>query len=174
MGIFIVLLFAYLASVYLAGESGKRNSDEVFVRYSKKLLLAIVVAGFIVFITAEAEGLHLFETFLKSWISMTCGGLATILIPLLFWALNTQKKGLIRLIAGAQTSSIIIGWFGMQFPVLVKLKTSPSLTVYNTLAPYKTLQMMIIALLVGLAFVIPLLLYLFKVFKFTESKEKIN
>jgi cytochrome bd-type quinol oxidase subunit 2 len=41
--------------------------------------------------------------------------------------------------------------------------------VYNTVAPDKTLLMMIIALIVGLAFVIPLLLYLFKVFKFSAS-----
>lgn len=169
LGIFIVLLFAYLASVYLAGEKGEKNDDLVFIRYSKRLLAAIVISGFTVFLVAEFEGLHLFREFSRSWISLTSGVFATFLIPTIFWALNKRKKNLSRLAAGAQTTAVIVGWFGIQFPVLVDLKNLPPLTVYNTVAPEKTLQMMILALIVGLAFVIPLLLYLFKVFKFTEK-----
>ena len=76
-----------------------------------------------------------------------------------------------RIIAGAQTTVILIGWFGIQYPVLVTFGNAPALTVYNTAAPPKTLLMMIIALIVGLAFVIPLLIYLFRVFKFSKVEE---
>ncbi len=171
LGIFIVILFAYLASVYLAGEPAKDNSDILFISYSKKLLGLIVISGLIVFLAAESVGLHLFHEFLNSWISMVCAVFASLLIPLFLFTLNKKKKSFTRLIAGAQTTAILIGWFGMQFPVLVKLKNSPPLTVYNTVAPLITLQMLILALLVGLAFVIPLLLYLFKVFKFSGKSE---
>lgn len=171
LGIFIVFLFAYLASVYLAGEQSNNDSDLVFMGYSKKLLILIIIAGLTVFFAAELEGLHLFREFSNSWISLTCGSIATVLIPALIWALNKRKKNITRLIAGAQVAAVIIGWFGIQFPVLVELKNLPPLTVYNTVAPDKTLQMMILALFVGLAFVIPLLLYLFKVFKFSGRKE---
>ncbi len=171
LGIFIIFLFAYLASVYLAGEQSNKDSDLVFIGYSKKLLALIVISGLLVFLAAEYEGLHLFREYSGSWISLICGGLATVLIPVIIWALNKRKKNITRLTAGAQITAVIIGWFGIQFPVLVNLRNLPSLTVYNTVAPDKTLQMMILALIVGLAFVIPLLLYLFKVFKFSGENE---
>ena len=169
MGVFMVLLFAYLATVYLAGEPSEGQSTGVFTRYAKRLLIALVLFGIIVFITAELDGLHLLRQYFSSWISVTSGILATLLLPAFLLSMNKGLKGLIRLIAGAQTGFIVIGWFGIQFPVLVALKNTDPLTVYNTVAPDKTLLMMIIALFVGLAVVIPLLVYLFKVFKFSGS-----
>ncbi|MGD2033901.1 MAG: cytochrome d ubiquinol oxidase subunit II [Bacteroidales bacterium] len=171
LGVFVVLLFAYLASVYLSGEPGDENSEKMFTGYSKKLLGLMVLAGLVVFLTAELEGLHLFKKYLNSWIGILCTSFATVLIPIFFYALNRKKKNFTRIIVGAQTTAILIGWFGIQFPVMVYLKNSSPLTVYNTIAPDKTLQMMILALLIGLALVIPLLLYLFKVFKFSGKKE---
>ncbi|MBA7571417.1 hypothetical protein ES708_13180 [subsurface metagenome] len=171
LGIFLVVLFAYLAAVYLSGEPANNGSDLIFVNYSKKLLILLIVSGLIVFLAAEFNKFHLFKKYLNSWISIVCAVSATLLIPLFLWALNRKKKNLARIIAGAQTGAIIIGWFGIQFPVMVQLKNSPPLTVYNTVAPDKTLQMMILALTVGLALVIPLLVYLFKVFKFSNKGE---
>ncbi len=171
LGVFIVLLFAFLASVYLAGETDEQKSELTFIKYAKILLLAIVITGAVVFLAAELEGIHLFQDYLNSWISIVCVVSATILIPLLIRSLNKKKKNRTRLVAGAQITSIIMGWFGIQFPVLVKLKNSSPLTIYNTAAPDKSLQMMILALLVGLAVVIPLLLYLFKVFKFSDNNQ---
>ncbi|MBA7637685.1 hypothetical protein ES703_45331 [subsurface metagenome] len=171
LGIFLVVLFAYLAAVYLSGEPANNGSDLIFVNYSKKLLILLIVSGLIVFLAAEFNKFHLFKKYLNSWISIVCAVSATLLIPLFLWTLNRKKKNLARIIAGAQTGAIIIGWFGIQFPVMVQLKNSPPLTVYNTVAPDKTLQMMILALTVGLALVIPLLVYLFKVFKFSNKGE---
>ena len=171
LGIFLVLLFAYLASVYLAGEPGKESSALTFINYSKKLLFLLIIAGIIVFVFAELEEIHLFSKYINSWISIICAIIATSIIPLIIWMLNRKKKTYTRLLVGLQITAIIVGWFGIQFPVLVKLKNTIPLTVYNTVAPDKTLQMMILALFVGLAFVIPLLIYLFKVFKFSKASE---
>jgi cytochrome bd ubiquinol oxidase subunit II len=83
--------------------------------------------------------------------------------------LRSNKNYLVRIVAGAQTTFIIIGWFGAQFPVMVRFNNTNPLTIYNAVAPEKTLMMMILALFVGLALVIPLLLYLLKVFKFSSE-----
>lgn len=169
LGLFIVILFAYLASVYLSGEPADEESNKDFKRLSKLILIALVITGGLVFIIAEFSGLHLLHKFIKSPVSIGCGVFATLLLPAFLIALNRNRASLVRIIAGAQTGAILIGWFAAQFPVLVVLQGSPSLTIYNTVAPDKTLLMMIIALFVGLAFVIPLLFYLFKVFKFSEK-----
>jgi cytochrome d ubiquinol oxidase subunit II len=101
---------------------------------------------------------------------MGCVVVATLLVPIFLYALNTNKKTLTRIISGAQTGAILIGWFGIRFPVMVEFRDTAPLTIYNSAAPEKTLLMMIIALVFGLAVVIPLLIYLFKVFKFSEDK----
>jgi cytochrome d ubiquinol oxidase subunit II len=167
LGVFMVLLFAYLAAVYLAGEPSDDDSGTEFIRYSKRLLVALVAFGLVVFFAAEVEGLHLFRLYLNSWISIVSAVFASLLIPASLISLKKGFKNITRLVAGAQTGAILIGWFGIQYPVLVSLKNTESLTVFNTVAPDKTLLMMIIALVVGLAVVIPLLIYLLKVFKFS-------
>ena len=129
--------------------------------------------GGFVFLLAEVDDLSLIRQYTGSWISITCAVAATLLLPVFFYVLRKDMKHLTRVVAGAQTAAIIIGWFGIQYPQLVILKGSEPLTVFNTLAPEKTLLMMLIALFVGLAFVIPLLLFLFKVFKFSEAGQQI-
>jgi cytochrome d ubiquinol oxidase subunit II len=170
LGIFLVLLFAYLASVYLAGENNDKDRTGDYIKYSKILLIALVLFGGFVFLAAEIDGLHLFKQYLNSWVSIVCVVIATLMLPLFLFMLSKKITNLARFIAGTQTASIIIAWFGAQFPVLVKLKDAAPLTIYNCVAPEKTLMMMIVALIVGLALVIPLLIYLFKVFKFSKEK----
>jgi len=171
LGIFIVVLFTYLAAVYLIGESSDNESRKQFSRYSIRLLIALVFSGAFVFVSAQVNGLNLLDMYLHSGISISCAIIATVLLPVFLYALRKGMKNMMRIIAGAQTAAILTGWFGIQYPVLVVLNNTSSLTVYNTVAPAKTLLMMIIALVVGLAFVIPLLLYLFRVFKFTKGEE---
>jgi cytochrome d ubiquinol oxidase subunit II len=170
IGVFVVLLFAYLAAVYLAGEPAEEEAHKEFVRYSKRLLVALVGFGGIVFLMAQAYNVDFLKKFISSWISMGCVIAATLLLPLLLYSLNNNKKNLIRIISGAQTGAILIGWFGIRFPVMIEFKDATPLTIYNATAPDKSLLMMIIALIFGLAVVIPMLVYLFKVFKFSEEK----
>ncbi len=171
LGIFMIILFAYLADVYLVGESPDAAMKKQFIRYATRLLIALVVSGATVFLAAQLNALPLLHMYLNSWISIACAILATILLPVFLYTLQRDMKNAMRIIAGAQTAAILTGWFGIQFPVLVALDNTAPLTAYNSAAPQKTLLMMIIALVVGLAIIIPLLLYLFKVFKFSQNGE---
>jgi cytochrome bd-type quinol oxidase subunit 2 len=54
---------------------------------------------------------------------------------------------------------------------MIEFRDADPLTIYNAAAPEKSLLMMIVALIFGLAVVIPLLVFLFKVFKFSEERE---
>jgi cytochrome bd ubiquinol oxidase subunit II len=170
LGVFVILLFAYLAAVYLAGEVKDSDSSDNYIKYAKRLLVALVISGGVVFLTSELEGINLIRQFFSSWVSIASISLATLLLPGFLYLLNKKKTGLARIVAGAQTTFIVIGWYGAQFPVLVKLKDLKPLTIYNSVAPEKTLFMMITALIVGLAVVIPLLVYLFRIFKFSDEK----
>jgi cytochrome d ubiquinol oxidase subunit II len=63
--------------------------------------------------------------------------------------------------AGLQVSLIFWGWALAQYPFLVP----PDLTIANSAAPASTLRLVLIALGVGGAVLLPSLWYLFQVFK---------
>lgn len=168
LGIFVVILFAFLAAVYLAGESSFEETSRQFIKFAKRLLIGLVISGITVFLVADLSGRDLLRSFIHSWLSIVCMVFATLLLPVFLYALNHRLPHLTRLVAGAQTGAILVGWFAAQFPVLVTLKDTIPLTVYNAAAPQKSIDMVVLALFVGLAVVIPLLIYLFKIFKFSD------
>jgi cytochrome bd ubiquinol oxidase subunit II len=170
LGLFMIVLFAYLAAAYLAGEPADAEMNKLFRKYARRLLASLILCGVIVFVAAHISGLPLFKLYMKSWEALTCVILATILLPAMFWSLKNDRKTLIRIIAAAQAGAILIGWFAVQLPVLVAIKGGQSLTIYNAVAPEKSVRLMVIALFGGLAFVIPLLVYLFRIFKFPAKE----
>ncbi|MFO7978108.1 MAG: cytochrome d ubiquinol oxidase subunit II, partial [Bacteroidales bacterium] len=118
----------------------------------------------------EVDGLPLFNMFMNSTGSIISVVLATLLIPALWWSINKHQSLWIRLIAGAQTVLVLLGWFMIQYPVLIKIAGGPDITVESAVAPDATLRQLIIALIIGLLVVIPSLVYLFKVFKFGDPE----
>jgi len=81
--------------------------------------------------------------------------------------LNKEKNKTIylRIGVGIQVTFILIGWFYIQYPVLINLRNGEHLTFFNTQAPPSTLKQLLIALIAGLLLVVPGFVYLFKIFK---------
>lgn len=165
LGIFVTVLFAFLAAIFLIGEHADEDLKEIFIKLSKRLMFALVGAGLLVFLAAEVDGLHLFEKYWSSSIGILSTIGATLLIPLILLSLRNENPWWTRLFAGAQTAAVTLGWFGIQLPVLIPLKNAEALTIENSIAPLRTVFLMNMAIIVGLALVIPLLVFLFKVFK---------
>lgn len=170
LGLFTVILFAFLAALYLLGEVKNKPEIEMFKKYAIALGIALVVSGLIVFLAAEWDGLHLFQRFIQSPLGIANVVMATAFLPLLWWSVNKHKVLWIRIIAGAQTFFILLGWFAIQYPVLVKIKNAENLTVLNAQAPDTTIFQLMMALIIGLLLVIPALIFLFKVFKFGKKE----
>jgi cytochrome d ubiquinol oxidase subunit II len=170
LGIFMVVLFGFLAAVYLIGEPADEAMYQSFRKYALRLLMMLIIVGIIVFIAAGIDGLPLINLYLESWQAVLCVVFATVLIPFLYIGIRKNKKNFVRIISGAQTAAILLGWIAAQLPVLVELKGDQALTVSNSVATYKSVQWMVIALFCGLAVVIPLLIYLFRVFKFSGKE----
>lgn len=162
MGLFSTSLFGYIAAVFLIGETVEKKK---YARLARMFLLVTIAMGALVFVTAEIQGHHLLNEFLQSSLSIACLALVAVLIPLVFYLINHPVVVYLRAVVGLQVSLIMIGWFAIQFPVLVYEKNGNHLTFYNTQAPEATLLQLLIALFVGLLLVVPAFYYLFKVFK---------
>ena len=171
MGIFLIILFAFLANIFTLGEVKEEQNIQYFARFAKFLIAALVIAGGLVFATAEIEGHPLFIEFTQSPVSIGSIVLATLAMPFLW--INLKRKGqiLVQFIAGFQTTMIVLGWFAIQFPVLVNIKDGPAITYQNAAAPRETQLYMLIALIVGILIIFPFMGYLYKVFKFSDNKE---
>jgi cytochrome d ubiquinol oxidase subunit II len=135
--------------------------------FAKNLMVFTMLAGVLVFLAAETQGHHLLREFRQSGISVAMLLLATLLCPVLWFFLNRRanKTLFLRIGISVQITAIMIGWFYIQYPVLIQIKGGEHLTFFNTRAPDATLEQLLIALIVGLIFVIPGFIYLFKVFK---------
>lgn len=172
MGIFLIILFAFLANIFTLGEVKEPENVKYFARFAKVLIVALVVAGGLVFGAAEIEGHPLFAEFIQSPVSIGSIVLATLALPVLWFNLKGKRQNLVRFIAGFQTTMIVLGWFAIQFPVLVNIKDENDITFQNAAAPRETQLYMLIALIVGVLIIFPFMGYLYKVFKFSEKGNK--
>lgn len=173
-GVFLTLLFGWLAAVYLIGETTDDESYIIFSNTSRLFFILLFITGAGVFIMAEIYGLHLLKQFLDSPIAIACVVFATILIPFLWKSITRRSIHIMRLLAGLQTACIIAGWFAVQFPVMVYIQGGNNLTVWNSQAPESTMRMLLYALVVGVLIIVPSFIYLFKVFKFGGEEEKLT
>ncbi|HEV7622322.1 MAG TPA: cytochrome d ubiquinol oxidase subunit II, partial [Flavisolibacter sp.] len=167
MGLFSIFIFAYISAVFLVGETRENNERIKYSLLSKRFMIITLLLGMLVFFIAQVDGLPLFTEFIHSGLSVSMFLLTFILCPVIWFFLNREhhKTLQLRIAIGIQISSILIGWFYIQFPILIRIKEGDDLTFYNTQAPAATLEQLLIALGVGLILIVPSFIYLFKVFK---------
>ena len=93
---------------------------------------------------AAARGTFLLET---QQASLSMIGATLILIPL-WMAIRGNSVQAARAFVGAQVALVLIGWFGLQFPMIIDSKIDP-VTIPNAAAPDTTLRYLLYALLGG-------------------------
>jgi cytochrome d ubiquinol oxidase subunit II len=172
MGIFATCLFAYISAIFLVGETKIDRERKMYVRLSKRFMIGTMLTGLLVFTMASVSGHNLVKQFSQSITSIVTLVVATVLCPVIWHFLNKEKNKTVYLRIGVslQVTLVLIGWFYIQFPVLIKLNNGTSLTFFNTQAPYATLYQLLIALIVGLIVIIPGFVYLFRVFKIKSNE----
>ncbi len=169
LGIFMVMLFSFLANIYTLGEAEENKQIQAFSKVAKILIVLLVIAGGLVFLTAELQGHPLLSEFIHSPTSIVAIVLATLALPVLWMNLDKRKPNLVRIVAGFQTTMIVLGWFAIQLPVLVRIKDGQNVTIQNAAAPHQTQFYLLIALVVGVLIIFPSIAYLYKTFKFNKE-----
>jgi cytochrome d ubiquinol oxidase subunit II len=166
VGLFTVLLFAYLAAVFLSGEiEVEEERRKKYGSIARKLLITIVIAGLLVLGSSYYINTSFLSQFYTSTLNIICITLVTLSIPIMWLQLKRINTPWTRFIAGFQVTLILLGWFAVQFPVMVYVNGSDNLTIYNTATEPATLQALLWALIVGVLLIFPSLFYLYRVFK---------
>ena len=161
VGAFTLCCFAFLAAVYLTLEAPEGDLREDFRR--RALAAGVILggaAGLALLVSRPGAPLMRQGLLGSAWAlpfqAATAAAALTALAGL--W---TRRYRVARVAAGAQVSLILWGWAGSQYPYLIP----PDLTIADAAAPPATLHLVLVALILGAAVLVPSLVYLFRVFK---------
>lgn len=162
VGGFTLVLFAYIAAIFLTVETvDEPDLQEDFRR--RALLSAIALGGFalLVALLAGDHAAHVREELLNSWwtwpLQIATGALAVGTIG----ALLVRRFYMARTLAVVQVALILVGWGASMSPYLVV----NDVRYDDAAAPAITLQLMLGALAIGSLILFPSLYYLYRIFK---------
>jgi cytochrome d ubiquinol oxidase subunit II len=161
VGLLALTLFAFLAAVFLTMETHDPELCEDFRRRALGAGVAVFFASALVLLLSHnAAPLVRSGLMASSWalpLHLATGMSAVVVLAALWF----RRFRLARVAAGLQVSLIFWGWALAQYPRLVP----PDLTIANSAAPDSTLRLVLVALAIGGAVLLPSLWYLFQVFK---------
>jgi cytochrome d ubiquinol oxidase subunit II len=161
VGLLALVLFAFLAAVFLTLESTDRELCEDFRRRALASGIAVFFASAIVLLlSSDAAPLVRSGLTRSAWaipLHLATGVSALAVLGALWY----RRYRLARLAVGLQVSLIFWGWPLAQYPFLLP----PDFTIHNTAAPDSTLRFTLIVLAIGGVLLLPSLWYLFQVFK---------
>lgn len=163
-GVFVVFIFAFLASIYLIGETDEIALKKLFTRRAQVLNYLVIASGAFVFAASANERGRLVVDFFNHGWTVTAMTLATLLFLVLWFFVRKRNAFWTRIVAAGQVTLILLGWYFLYAPNALITKQGP-LSFYEAAAPPATLLQLVIALLVGSLFIFPSLFYLMKVFK---------
>lgn len=151
VGVFTLTCFAFLAAVYLTLETSDTSLQDDFRRralWAEMAMVVMAVIGLLVF--REAPPVH------AGIVALTAAAALAACVTL--W----RRRYLLARVAAAATVALIVwGWALAQYPYILP----PDLTIAQAAAPRITLELVLVALVVGAAVLFPSLYYLFRIFK---------
>ena len=161
VGVLTLVLFAFLAAVYLTLEARDPALREDFRRRALGAAIAVFVAAFgtlsLAVLGAPRMGRELTGAPWAPALHLATA-LAAVTAIVALWR---RRFRLARLAAAAQVLLILWGWALAQYPYLIP----PDLTIRDAAAPRVTLVLVLWALAAGGLVLFPSLIYLLRVFK---------
>ncbi len=166
VGVFALVLFAFLAAVYLTVEAPDAALQDDFRARALFAAGAAGVMALIVYWLSDAGAPMIRRNLSASWWTWplqiaTAGSAVGAIVKL--WQRQFRAA---RIYATLQVTLILWGWGYAQFPYLVVA----DFTIHNSAAPVVTLRLLWIALLAGTLLLLPSFYYLYRIFKTSEAK----
>jgi cytochrome bd ubiquinol oxidase subunit II len=165
VGLFVVVLFAFVAAVYLCVEAEDPKHDpQLRDDFRVRALGAGGLAGLaslLVRITAGAESPRFAQALFGSPWSTAVQILVAALALGALLSLFARAFRLARVLVIIQVGAVVIGWGLAQHPFVV----APDVTLVGAGAPAATLRVILGACVAGALVLVPSLAWLFRVFK---------
>lgn len=170
VGLFTVAICAFLAAIYLIGETDNEADKNRFISKAKTANIAAVIFGAMVFAAAQIEHIPLMEWIFGNAVGIGAIAAASASLVLLWYLLFRGKTKILRILAGFQVTMILITTTYKHFPNIVLFKNGGYLSLMEHHGQDKTLQALGTALLLGSIFILPALFYLIYSFQKKTGK----
>jgi cytochrome d ubiquinol oxidase subunit II len=160
IGVVGVLTGAYLAAVYLAGDSRRAGQDDLERAFRARALGSGAVTG----VVALAGLLVLRDDARDLYDGLTSGaGLVFVLVSALAGLATlglvwSERFGLARVTAAGAVAAIVVGWLVAQKPYILP----PDLTLDEAKASDATLSALVIGVVAGMVILVPSLWFLYR------------
>jgi cytochrome d ubiquinol oxidase subunit II len=160
IGVIGVLTGAYLAAVYLAGDSRRAGLDDLERAFRTRALATgaitgvVALAGLLV-LRDDARDLYDGLTSGAGLLLVIASGLAGLATIALVWS---ERFGLARVTAAGAVAAIVVGWLVAQKPYILP----PELTIDEAKASNATLSAIVIGVGAGMVILVPSLWYLYR------------
>jgi cytochrome bd ubiquinol oxidase subunit II len=161
VGAFTLVLFAFIAAVYLTIEAEDEELRNDFRNRALGSGAAVFVFALLTLLLAWREAPLVWHGMIVAPRAIPLHLATGLAATLALWALWTRRYRMARVATGAQVCGILGGWALAQYPYILP----PSLTIDQAAAPAVTLKLTVGALAVGGVILVPSLAYLFRVFK---------
>ncbi|MBL0745345.1 cytochrome d ubiquinol oxidase subunit II [Chryseolinea lacunae] len=170
VGFFTVALCGFLAAVYLIGEADEESARKGFIRKARNANIIAVVCGILVFVAAEVDHVPLVTWVFGDSVGVTAVIAATLSLVAL-WRLIPKKRRLaLRILVAFQVTMILLAISYAHFPNIIIMAGGKTLSLYDYQAPAKTMSALGWALLIGSAFILPALFYLYYSFQIKRMR----
>jgi cytochrome bd ubiquinol oxidase subunit II len=160
VGFFTVTICAFLASVYLIGETDNETDRKRFIAKAQTSNILAVFCGFLVFVAAHFEGIPLLHWIFGNTVGVVAISAATLSLALLWYLLRKGKTKILRVLAGFQVTMILLTVTRQHYPNIVLLSGGGYLSLTEHHGHDKTIASLGWALLLGSIFILPALFYL--------------
>jgi cytochrome d ubiquinol oxidase subunit II len=160
IGVLSVLTGAYLAAVFLAGDSVDASLPDLARAFRARALGAGVVTGVVAIaglVVLRSDARALFDGLTSG------GGLAAVLVSGLagaatLWLVFSERYALARWTSAVAVAAITVGWVLAQSPYVLP----PRLTLDQAAASDATLATLLVAMGIGALVLVPSLVYLYR------------
>jgi cytochrome d ubiquinol oxidase subunit II len=160
IGVLAVLSGAYLAAVFLAGDSVRAGLPDMARAFRARALGAGVLTGLVALaglLVLRSDARALYDGLTSG------GGLVMVVISaaagaLTLWLVAAERYGPARLSSAAAVTAITVGWVLAQDPYLLP----PQLTLAEAAASDATLTTLLIGMAIGALMLVPSLWYLYR------------
>jgi len=171
VGIFTICISAYLASIYIIGETADASFRLYLIKKAKGYFFVVFLSSALVFATATQADIPLFAWIFGHPIGQLAILAASVSIVVLFWGFAKGKSTLIRFCAAIQVFMILVAATYNHFPDLVLLADGGSLSLFDHQGGERTITVLAWALLLGSIFILPFLFYL--LYSFHRKPEQV-
>jgi cytochrome bd ubiquinol oxidase subunit II len=161
VGGFALVIFAFLAAVYLTVEADEPGLRDDFRLRALLAAVAVDAMALLVLMLSGDGAPRIRAGLIESPWAWPLQIVTSVVAVSAIWTLWARRFYLARAFAAAQVVLILWGWGAAQFPYLV----TPDITIQNAAAPPITLRLLLTFLISGAIILFPSFYLLFRIFK---------